>query len=122
MIVFWTTRNLFQPDRIQQLGSVNRHYNSLSQDVLHKLGKDLEAEGKHLNPSLENGKPTENADERAPPGKSQVDLITALRQLSGKTVPSNGMELLQGVPSLDYFSEDYHRDFSNILGEVTIPR
>lgn len=111
-----------EPDRIQQLGSVNRHYNSLSQDVLHKLGKDLEAEGKHLNPSLENGKPTENADERAPPGKSQVDFITALRQLPGKTVPSNGMELPQGVPSLDYFSEDYHRDFSNILGEVTIPR
>ncbi|XP_013123796.1 centrosome and spindle pole-associated protein 1 isoform X1 [Oreochromis niloticus] len=111
-----------EPDRIQQLGSVNRHYNSLSQDVLHKLGKDLEAEGKHLNASLENSKPTENADERAPPGKSQVDFITALTQLPGKTVPSNGMELLQGVPSLDYFSEDYHRDFSNILGEVTIPR
>ncbi|XP_063339281.1 centrosome and spindle pole-associated protein 1 [Pelmatolapia mariae] len=111
-----------EPDRMQQLGSVNRHYNSLSQDVLHKLGKNLEAKGKHLNPSLENGKPTENADERAPPGKSQVDVITALRQLPGKTVPSNGMELLQGVPSLDYFSEDYHRDFSNILGEVTIPR
>ncbi|XP_060950287.1 centrosome and spindle pole associated protein 1 [Limanda limanda] len=32
------------------------------------------------------------------------------------------LEPAQGVPSLGYFNGDYHRDFSNMLGEVTIPR
>ncbi|XP_030611857.1 centrosome and spindle pole-associated protein 1 isoform X2 [Archocentrus centrarchus] len=111
-----------EPNGIQQVGSVNHDYNSLRRDVPHKPGKALEAEGKHPNPSLENGKPTENTEQRANPGKSQLDFSAALRQLPGKTVPTDGMELPQGVPSLDYFGADYHRDFSNILGEPTVPR
>ncbi|XP_062236002.1 centrosome and spindle pole-associated protein 1 [Platichthys flesus] len=65
---------------------------------------DLEAEEMEPNP------------QRGPPGRFQVEPSTALRQLPGNTEPA------QGVPSLGYFNDAYHRDFSNMLGEVTIPR
>lgn len=107
---------------MQQLGSINRHYNSSRSDVPHKPGKALEAQGKHPYDSLENGKPTENTEQRAPRGKSRLDFSAALRQLPGKRVAADGMGLPQVVPSSDYFSADYYRDFSDVLGEGTVPR
>lgn len=111
-----------QPNRIKQFGAVNRQYDSWRRDVPYKPGIDLEAEGKDPNLRPKDNKPTENAEQRAPKGKSQVDYSTALSQLAGNTVPGFGTEAAQAFPSLDYFNEDYHRDFSNMLGEVAIPR
>lgn len=113
---------IFQPDRIKQFGAVNRRYDNWRRDVPYKPGLDLEAVGKDSNPRLKDDKPTKDTEQRGPSGKSHVDYSTALSQLTGKTVPGSRTRAKQGVPSLDYFNEDYHRDFSNILGEVAIPR
>ncbi|XP_075937023.1 centrosome and spindle pole-associated protein 1 isoform X2 [Anarhichas minor] len=83
-----------QPDRFKQFGSMNRR----------------------------RGVSQEDTEQRAPPGKSHVDHSTALSQLAEKTAPGSGTRAAQGVPSLDYFDEDYHRNFSNMLGEVANPR
>ncbi|XP_047200577.1 centrosome and spindle pole-associated protein 1 isoform X3 [Hippoglossus stenolepis] len=93
-----------KPERIKQFGAVNRRHVSSRRDVPYTLGVDLEAEEMEPNP------------QRGPPGKFQVDPSTALGRLPGNTEPA------QGVPSLGYFNDDYHRGFSNMLGEVTIPR
>lgn len=114
--------HLFQPDRIKQFGAANRQYESWRRDVPYKIGIDLEAVGKDPNQRPKDDKPTEDTEQRATPGQSHVDYSTALSQLRGKTVPDSGTRVAQGVPSLDYFSEDYHRDFLNMLGEVAIPR
>ncbi|XP_044031547.1 centrosome and spindle pole-associated protein 1 isoform X2 [Siniperca chuatsi] len=111
-----------EPDRIKQFGAVNRHYDSGKRDVPYKPGIDQEAVGKDPNPGCINDKPTEATEQRALPGKSHVDYSTALSQLTGRTVPGSGRRAARIVPSLDYFNEDYHRDFSNMLGEVAIPR
>ncbi|XP_070784596.1 centrosome and spindle pole-associated protein 1 [Enoplosus armatus] len=111
-----------EPDRIKQFGAVSRHYDNWKQDGPYKPGTDLEAVGNDPNPRPKDGKPTEATERRAPPGKSHVDYSTALSQLTGKTVPGSGSRVAQLVPLLDYFNEDYHRDFSNMLGEVTAPR
>ncbi|KAM6908109.1 centrosome and spindle pole-associated protein 1 [Lycodopsis pacificus] len=47
---------------------------------------------------------------------------TALSQLAEQTASGSGTRAAQGVPSLDYFDEDYHRNFSNMPGEVANPR
>ncbi|XP_008301077.1 centrosome and spindle pole-associated protein 1, partial [Stegastes partitus] len=99
-----------EPDRIKQFGAVNRQHDNLRRDVPHKPGIDLEAEGKDTNPRPKDYKPTDNTEQAVPRGKSEV------------TVPRSEMGVTQGIPSLDYFSEDYHRNFTNMLGEVTIPR
>lgn len=116
------THHLFQPDRIKQFGAANRQYDSWRRDVPYKPGIGLEALGKDPNQKPKDDKPTVDTEERAPPGKSHVDYSTALSQLRGKTVPGTGTRAAQGVPSLDCFNEDYHRDFSDMLGEVAIPR
>ncbi|XP_038583643.1 centrosome and spindle pole-associated protein 1 [Micropterus salmoides] len=105
-----------EPDRIKQFGAGSRHYGRWKRDVPYKPGIDLEAVGKDPNPRPKDDKPTEATERRAPPGKSHVDYSTAVSQVTGKTVPA------QGVPSLDYINEDYHRDFSNMLGKVAVPR
>lgn len=99
---------MLQPDRIKQFWAVNRQYDSLRRDVPYKPGVDLEAVGKDPNPRPKDEKPTKDTKLRSAPGKSHVDYSTALSQLTGKTA--------------DYFNEDYHRDFSNMLGEVANPR
>ncbi|KAA8580783.1 hypothetical protein FQN60_013741 [Etheostoma spectabile] len=91
-----------------------QQYNNWRQDVPYKPGIDL---GKDPNTRQINDKRTEDT-ERDPPGQSHVDYS----QLTGKTMPWSGVRAAQGVPPLDYFNEDYHRDFSNILGEVANPR
>ncbi|XP_022062182.2 centrosome and spindle pole associated protein 1 isoform X2 [Acanthochromis polyacanthus] len=99
-----------EPDRIKQLGGVNLHYDSLRWDVPHKPGIEMESEGKDLNRRPKDDKPSNKTEQMVPRGKSEV------------TVPRSGMRAAQGFPSLDYFSEDYHRHFSNTLGEVAIQR
>ncbi|XP_070709443.1 centrosome and spindle pole-associated protein 1 [Pempheris klunzingeri] len=112
-----------EPDRIKQFGAVNRQYDSSRRrDVPYKPGMDLGAVGKDSNPKLKDDKPTEDTERRGSPGKSHVDYSTSLSQLTGETVPSSRTRAAQGVPSLDYFNEDYHKDFSTVLGEVAIPR
>ncbi|KAI3355250.1 hypothetical protein L3Q82_018103 [Scortum barcoo] len=102
-----------EPDRIKQFGAINRQYDSW------RPGIDLE----DPNQRPKDDKHTEGTEQRAPQGKSHVDYSsTALHQLQGKVVPGSGTGAAQGVPLLDYFNEDYHRDFSNMLGEVDIPR
>ncbi|XP_068588339.1 centrosome and spindle pole-associated protein 1-like isoform X2 [Cebidichthys violaceus] len=83
-----------QPDRFKQFGSINWRRDVSQEDT----------------------------EQRAPPGKSHVDHSAALSQLTGKTAPGSGTRAAQGVPSLDYFDEDSHRNFSNVLGEVANPR
>nr|XP_020455583.1 centrosome and spindle pole-associated protein 1 isoform X2 [Monopterus albus] len=100
-----------EPDRIKQFGIVNRQYDSWRWD-----------RGKDTNLRPKDDKSVEDTEQRGPPGKSQVYYSPTVNQLIRKTVPESGMESAQGVPSLDYFNEDYHRDFSNMLGEVAIPR
>ncbi|XP_069007777.1 centrosome and spindle pole-associated protein 1 [Embiotoca jacksoni] len=111
-------------DRIKQFGPLIRQNDSLKQNVSHKHRTQLEAEGKDPYPRPKDDKTVENTEHRAPSAKSQVDFSTALSQLPGKTVPVSGMgaAAARGVPSLDYFNEDYHRDFSNMLGDVNMPR
>ncbi|XP_059182691.1 centrosome and spindle pole-associated protein 1 isoform X2 [Centropristis striata] len=111
-----------QPDRIKQFGAVNRQHDSLRRDVPYKPGIDLEAVGKDPNPKPKDDKPTEHIEQITSPGKSHVDYSTALSQLTGKTKPWSRTRAAEGGSTLDYFNEDYHRDFSNILGEVTNPR
>lgn len=118
---------LFKPDRIKQFGAVNWHYDSWRRDVPYKPGIGVEAAGKDPNPMPKVDKPTDDTEQRASPGKSHVsfpspttDNNTALIQLPQKTVPGSGAA--QGGPSLDYFNEDYHRDFSDMLGDVAVPR
>ncbi|XP_032360326.1 centrosome and spindle pole-associated protein 1 isoform X2 [Etheostoma spectabile] len=101
-------------DLWKQFGTVHQQYNNWRQDVPYKPGIDL---GKDPNTRQINDKRTEDT-ERDPPGQSHVDYS----QLTGKTMPWSGVRAAQGVPPLDYFNEDYHRDFSNILGEVANPR
>ncbi|XP_039983478.1 centrosome and spindle pole-associated protein 1 [Xiphias gladius] len=109
-------------DRIKEFGALNRQYDSWRRDVPYKLGIDLEAVGKDPNPRPKDNKPTENTEQTTPPGNSQVDYSAALSQLAGNKVPGSGTGAAQVVPSLDYFNEDYHRDFSKMLGEVTVSR
>ncbi|XP_023131916.3 centrosome and spindle pole-associated protein 1 [Amphiprion ocellaris] len=99
-----------EPDRIKKLRGVNLQYDSLRRDVPHKPGIEMESDGKNLNPRPKDDKPTNNTEQTVPRGKSEV------------TVPRSGMGVRQRYPSLEYFSEDYHRDFSNMLGEVAIQR
>ncbi|XP_074478579.1 centrosome and spindle pole-associated protein 1 isoform X2 [Sebastes fasciatus] len=105
-----------QPDRIMQFGAVNQQYDSRRRDFPYKPGIDLKAKGRDPNPRPKDDKPTEDT-----PGKSHVDYSTALSQLTGKTAPESGTRTAQGVPPLD-LNEDYHRDVSNMLGEVAKPR
>ncbi|XP_078137408.1 centrosome and spindle pole-associated protein 1 [Sander vitreus] len=102
-------------DLEKQFGAVHQQYNNWRQDVPYKPGIDL---GKDPNTSGINDKRTEDTEQRGPPGQSHVDYS----QLTGKTMPWSGVRAAQGVPPLDYFNEDYHRDFSNILGEVANQR
>lgn len=84
---------------------------------LKALGKDLQG---HARPK--DDKPTADTEQRGPPGKSHTDHSAALSQLTGNSVPGSGTRAAQGAPLLDYFNEDYHRDFSNMLGELAFPR
>lgn len=111
---------LFQPDRYK-LGAVNQ-YDSWRWDVSSKSGIDLNARGKDADPRPEDSKPTEETEHKGSRGRSQLASNTALSQLTGKTVPWSGRGAPQGVPSLDYLTIDYHKDFSNMLGEMAIPR
>lgn len=114
---FCMIRHLFQPDRIKQFGSVNRQYDRHGrQDVPYKPRRDLEAVGKDPNPRQQKDTPAEDT------GKSHMDCSTALGQMTGKTVPDSETREEEGVPLLDYVNKDYHRDFSNMLGDVAIAR
>ncbi|KAM7369940.1 hypothetical protein PAMP_011228 [Pampus punctatissimus] len=112
-----------KPDRIQQFGAVNRHHDSCRHDVSYKPIKGVEATGKDPYPTPKADKPIENTEQRASTGKSRVafpslnvDNNTALSQ------PGSGSGAALGGPSLGYFKEDYHRDFSDMLGGVAISR
>ncbi|XP_041823443.1 centrosome and spindle pole-associated protein 1 [Melanotaenia boesemani] len=91
-------------------------------DSLRRFQVDLEAVVKDSNPGLKDKKPLLNTEQRAPLRKSQMDFSTALTHLPRKTVDESGMVSLPGVPPLDYLSEDYHRNFTRLLGEVALPR
>ncbi|XP_028289339.1 uncharacterized protein cspp1a [Parambassis ranga] len=85
--------------------------NHVSGSVLapYKSGAGLDAIGK--DPNLRSKYKKETAEQGAPFRKSQ---------LPKKTESSRAVA--QGVSSLDDFSEDYHKDFSNMLGEVATLR
>ncbi|XP_029314098.1 centrosome and spindle pole-associated protein 1 [Cottoperca gobio] len=95
-------------DPERQFRAGNRPFDGWRRDVLHKPGVDLQAVGKEPNPKSRDDKHTEDAEQR---GRSHVGYRAALSQLTGSRTRRD-------VPSLDYFNEDYHRDFSNVLGEV----
>ncbi|XP_041817863.1 centrosome and spindle pole associated protein 1 [Chelmon rostratus] len=111
-------------DPEKEFGAVNRQYDSWRRDVLYKPGMDLKALGKDLQGHArpKDDKPTADTEQRGPPGKSHTDHSAALSQLTGNSVPGSGTRAAQGAPLLDYFNEDYHRDFSNMLGELAFPR
>uniref|UniRef100_A0AAQ6IQL2 Centrosome and spindle pole-associated protein 1 C-terminal domain-containing protein n=2 Tax=Anabas testudineus TaxID=64144 RepID=A0AAQ6IQL2_ANATE len=111
-----------EPDRIKQFGAEKQQHDSWRRDISSKPGIDLKAIGKTPNPRREYSKPIEETEHGGPQGRSQVISGTALSQLTGKIVRGPGAVAPQGVPSLDFLTEDYHRDFSNMLGEMAIPR
>ncbi|XP_026147552.1 centrosome and spindle pole-associated protein 1 isoform X3 [Mastacembelus armatus] len=111
-----------EPDRIKQFGVVNRQSDSWRRDITYKPGIDLKTENIESNPRPKDSKPIEDTEHRSSSGKCQVDYSTALSQLTDNMVSGSGMGSAQGVSLLDYFNEDYHRDFSNMLGEVAIQR
>ncbi|KAM4533412.1 centrosome and spindle pole-associated protein 1 [Odontesthes bonariensis] len=106
------------PDRIKQLRAAHQQSDNVRWDAPHKSRIDLEAVGKYPNPTPKDDKPHENTEQRAHPGKSQIDFSTADSKHKRKTwVPGSGI-----VPPLNFFSEDYHKDFTSLQGEVTLPR
>ncbi|XP_035509088.1 centrosome and spindle pole-associated protein 1 [Morone saxatilis] len=107
-------------DPEKEFGAVNRQYDSRRRDVPYKPGTHLEAVGK--DPRSKDDKPTEDTEQRGPAGKSHMEYSTSLSQLTANTVPGPGARVAHGAPSLDYFNEDYHRDFSKMLGDVAMPR
>lgn len=112
----------FQPDRIKQFASVNPQNDSGRQDVLYQHRRDLEAVRKNPNPKQKRDTPTEDTEQRAPPGESHVDCGAGLDQMTGKTAPEARSREQQGIPLLNYVHEDYHREFSNMLGDVAVAR
>ncbi|XP_041670613.1 centrosome and spindle pole-associated protein 1 [Cheilinus undulatus] len=94
-------------DPKKEFGSENPGYNRLKENISTKPGIDQEIIKKDQNPS-----PNEMAD---------VDYSTGLSQLRGMPMPGSGTGVGH-VPLLDYFNEDYHRDFSNMMGDVAIQR
>lgn len=114
-----TSHHLFLSDRIKQFGAVNRQYGDRWRDVSYKPGVDLEAAGKDLNLRPKEDKPSVDTDQRAGTGKPHMDdSSTSLNLHTGKKT----VAAAQDVSLLDYFSEVYHRDFSNTLGDLAIPR
>ncbi|XP_034562108.1 centrosome and spindle pole-associated protein 1 isoform X2 [Notolabrus celidotus] len=99
--------------RIKHYGVVHPLYDNWRPDISKKPGIDLDP-----NPQARDNKPEQNI----PLGESHVDYSAALSQLTGPPVPGPGVRAAQGIPQLDFFNEDYHRDFSNMLGEVNMPR
>ncbi len=110
--------HLFQPDRIKQFGAGTLRYDSLRHYVPPLPGIDQRALEKHANPGPKGDKPTEDTGQRSPHTQSHMDSSEALTQL---TVGS-GARAAPGIPSLDSFNEDYHRNFSSMLGQMAIPR
>ncbi|XP_065804861.1 centrosome and spindle pole-associated protein 1 isoform X1 [Labrus bergylta] len=111
-----------EPDRIKQFGAVNLHYDRGTQDISKKPGIDLESTEKDPHSQPKNHKATEGPEQNTPRGMSHVDYNKALSQLTGTTLPESGTRAAQGVPSFNYFNEDYHRYFSNMLGEAAMQR
>ncbi|KAM6971588.1 centrosome and spindle pole-associated protein 1 [Tautogolabrus adspersus] len=111
-----------EPDRYKQFGAVHLHYDRWKQDICKKPGIDLEPKEKDPNSQAKNHKATEGAEQNTPLGMSHMDYNTALSQLTGTPSPESGTRAAQGVPSFDYFNEDYHRHFSNMLGEAAMQR
>ncbi|XP_036934487.1 centrosome and spindle pole-associated protein 1 isoform X2 [Acanthopagrus latus] len=108
-----------ESDRIKQFRAVNRQYGDRWRDVSYKPGVDLEAAGKDLNLRPKEDKPSVDTDQRAGMGKPHMDdSSTSLNLHTGKKT----VAAAQDVSLLDYFSEVYHRDFSNTLGDLAIPR
>ncbi|CAJ1082220.1 centrosome and spindle pole-associated protein 1 isoform X1 [Xyrichtys novacula] len=111
-----------EPHRMKHFGSENLGYDSWKPHSSKQSGIDLKPAKKDLYPWTRDQIPTEDSEQHVPLGMSHVDQGTALRRLTGTTGPRSESKAAQGVPSLDYFNENYHRDFSNILGEVALPR
>lgn len=105
---------LSQAERINHFGAVDQRYSSWK-----PTGIDPE---KDPNLWMKDVKPTGATDQSISQRASHVDYTRAQSQLTGTTVPGSGVGAAQGVPPLDYFTEDYHRDFSNVLGEVAVTR
>lgn len=112
--------HFIQPDRIKQFGAGNMQHDSWRGDVPHMPGKDLKAVEKDPNPNprLKDETPAENTEQGAPAGQTHVGYSAALSQLTA----GSGARAAQGVPSQDYLNEDYHRNFSSMLGRMVIPR
>lgn len=122
MALFCTIHHLYRPDGNKQFGAVNQKHDSGRGDVPYNPTRDLEAVGKDLNPRQKDVTPAEDTEQRAPVGRFPKDYSTARGQLTGQTVPGSETGEEKSVLSLGYVNEDYHRDFSNMLGDVTIPR
>lgn len=121
MALFCLIHHLYQPDRNKQSGAVNRRHNS-GRDVPYNPRRDLEAAGKDLNPRQKDVTPAVDTEQRAPVGKFPMDYIPFRGQLTEKTVPGSETREEKSVLSLGHVDEDYHRDFSNMLGDVTVLR
>ncbi|XP_029979795.1 centrosome and spindle pole-associated protein 1 [Sphaeramia orbicularis] len=108
-----------QPDRIKQFGAVHQTYQKWRRDVPYKPETDDEAKGKDPHPKPDTF--PEGTGQRGPPRPSpSLDLKTSLKHMTGKTGPETGAA--PRVLPLDHFDEDYNRDVSNMLGEVTVQR
>ncbi|KAM3593843.1 uncharacterized protein V6R79_023157 [Siganus canaliculatus] len=107
-----------QPDRMKLFGARNQQRNSKRQNVPQKSGVDLDVPVKNSNPRPLDDKVREDKDlgtlQDLGLGECHTDLSPALGQTAPRPVQS--VSLLAG------FNEDYHRDFSNMLGEVAMPR
>ncbi|KAM6900545.1 uncharacterized protein cspp1a [Xenentodon cancila] len=106
-----------ETDRIKQFGAAYKLCGSFSLDDPRRPRRSLDP-----NPRPKNDKPFKNIEQRAPLGKFQADLSTALSQLPMNTaVPGMGL-VHHDAPLLDYFSEDHYRNFTSMQGEAAIPR
>ncbi|XP_074549725.1 centrosome and spindle pole-associated protein 1 isoform X2 [Halichoeres trimaculatus] len=102
-------------DRLNHFGEDDRLYDSWKPTRTPTV--------KDPNPRMRDDEPAEDSEQNIPRGASHVDYTAALSQLTRTAAPgSGGVRAAQGVPPLDYFTEDYHRDFTDVLGEVAVPR
>lgn len=111
------THHLLQPGRLKQFGAVHLQYDSRRRGITSKAGADLKVNGNNPDSRPKYTKSIKNTEQGGLLEKYQLPVS----HLTG-TVPESGRGAPKGVPLLDYFNEDYHRDFSTMLGDVAIPR
>lgn len=109
--------HLFQPDRFRQSGAVSHNYDKWKQGVFYKPEDMDNSERKAVSDS--NGRTEQR---QPPPGRTKVSFPSpSLDYSSALNQRRTGRET-GGTHKVPLREDDYHRDFSHVIGEVTTNR